>query len=590
MTLHWIAFLMLAVLAHSLVGLAAIWAGLGRRHWFIRLAVLGGVLGLGVPMGAYDLMLIFLTQSVVALVPLWIIGRGATGALDSGGQGPEGEALRRKRRPQFGLLDLLLATVVVAALVAFVVRVPGDVWDVWSLNLLLPLFELPDIGPLPLFDAPSPPWPYVVWTPAAPWIVFGLLGLWLGLSTLVAAWAALGRRPLRLRVLLVCLVPTSALMTAWLALMRASIRGRRLRDESGSSPERPARPRALTGVAGGGLVFLSLVIVVPLGGVYYALAKPMPIPQTVLPEDNAYPLLSQLAEQISRVQVPDTETATKAQLRAFVDQHGQVLDGVRTALLRPCQVPVEYTATEFVNRDPAAKRPLVLALRAEGKLAELEGRPADAARSYLTAVRLGHALGRGGLGSDALLGNAVAGIGVSGLRDVRKTLPPEEQGAVIRALRSLEAQREPAADVVNRDRVWEDQVYGWQCRLRALLDPESVGSRFEEMPYFEQARVRLLICELAIQMYRSEHGSPPERLTDLVPDYLSAVPQDPYGEGPLVYRRTGQDYLLYSVSTDGRDDGGLHAMWYWDPPADLFLDEPAEEEEESDPKVEGPAS
>ena len=169
MPFYWIVSLTLGILAHSLVGLVAIWTGLGRRHWSIRLAVLGGVLGLGLPIGAYDLMLIFLTQSVVALVPLWLIRWRASATLENEGRGPEGEASNRRRRPQFALLDLLLATVVVAALVAFAVRVPGDVWDVWSLNLLFPIFELPGYGPLPLF-VPSSPWPTIVWSPAAPWL------------------------------------------------------------------------------------------------------------------------------------------------------------------------------------------------------------------------------------------------------------------------------------------------------------------------------------------------------------------------------------------------------------------------------------
>ena len=42
----------------------------------------------------------------------------------------------------------------------------------------------------------------------------------------------------------------------------------------------------------------------------------------------------------------------------------------------------------------------------------------------------------------------------------------------------------------------------------------------------------------------------------LVPDYLAAVPIDPYSGRPLVYRRTGDGYLLYSVGLDGVDDGG----------------------------------
>ena len=34
------------------------------------------------------------------------------------------------------------------------------------------------------------------------------------------------------------------------------------------------------------------------------------------------------------------------------------------------------------------------------------------------------------------------------------------------------------------------------------------------------------------------------------------MPVDPYSGGPLVYRRAGDNYVLYSIGQDGDDDGG----------------------------------
>jgi hypothetical protein len=45
-------------------------------------------------------------------------------------------------------------------------------------------------------------------------------------------------------------------------------------------------------------------------------------------------------------------------------------------------------------------------------------------------------------------------------------------------------------------------------------------------------------------------------LAELHPRYLSAIPMDPYSGRPLVYRRVGDTYVLYSVGRDGKDDGG----------------------------------
>ncbi|HEY3282408.1 MAG TPA: hypothetical protein VGN26_09060 [Armatimonadota bacterium] len=67
----------------------------------------------------------------------------------------------------------------------------------------------------------------------------------------------------------------------------------------------------------------------------------------------------------------------------------------------------------------------------------------------------------------------------------------------------------------------------------------------------------LLAVTLALRAYRLERGAYPERLAQLVPRYLDAVPQDPFARsGDLRYRRSGSGYVLYSVGPDTRDDGG----------------------------------
>ena len=78
-----------------------------------------------------------------------------------------------------------------------------------------------------------------------------------------------------------------------------------------------------------------------------------------------------------------------------------------------------------------------------------------------------------------------------------------------------------------------------------------------------KAERRLLVAELAIKAYRIERGELPDRLDDLIPEYLPAVPTDPYTEekAPLIYRRTDDKYLLYSVGLNGRDDGGEKVYW-----------------------------
>jgi hypothetical protein len=71
----------------------------------------------------------------------------------------------------------------------------------------------------------------------------------------------------------------------------------------------------------------------------------------------------------------------------------------------------------------------------------------------------------------------------------------------------------------------------------------------------------LLTATFALRAYRLEKGTYPTTLEELVKTgYLKRLPVDPFAPVlglPLHYRRLSQDtYLLYSVGTDGVDDGG----------------------------------
>jgi hypothetical protein len=62
---------------------------------------------------------------------------------------------------------------------------------------------------------------------------------------------------------------------------------------------------------------------------------------------------------------------------------------------------------------------------------------------------------------------------------------------------------------------------------------------------------------LAAQRYRLANGELPDELNQLVPDYLDAVPADPFDGKPLRYaQRAEGGFVVYSVGSDETDDGG----------------------------------
>lgn len=73
-----------------------------------------------------------------------------------------------------------------------------------------------------------------------------------------------------------------------------------------------------------------------------------------------------------------------------------------------------------------------------------------------------------------------------------------------------------------------------------------------------QARMRLACAGAklmtALELHRLAYGAYPETLDALTPEFLKAVPEDPFNAAPFHYERTDQDYVLSSAGTDQKND------------------------------------
>jgi len=72
-----------------------------------------------------------------------------------------------------------------------------------------------------------------------------------------------------------------------------------------------------------------------------------------------------------------------------------------------------------------------------------------------------------------------------------------------------------------------------------------------------EARLALAKVTLALKLYKHQHGAYPEDLSALAPEILKAVPVDPFTGKPLIYRRVGNGFIIYSVGKDLTDNGGI---------------------------------
>ena len=72
-----------------------------------------------------------------------------------------------------------------------------------------------------------------------------------------------------------------------------------------------------------------------------------------------------------------------------------------------------------------------------------------------------------------------------------------------------------------------------------------------------ETRLELTLAAIALERHRRKHGSHPNTLNQLVPEFLSAVPVDWMDGKPLRYRLNPDGtFTLWSVNEDFKDDGG----------------------------------
>jgi hypothetical protein len=98
------------------------------------------------------------------------------------------------------------------------------------------------------------------------------------------------------------------------------------------------------------------------------------------------------------------------------------------------------------------------------------------------------------------------------------------------------------------------QQKGRRHRVLSVLAP----SLEKSMTAFDRANVDRAGIQVVIaaERYRIAHGRWPAHLSELVPDFLAAIPIDDFDGAALKYLVTGTGPIVYSAGCDGDDDRG----------------------------------
>jgi hypothetical protein len=316
---------------------------------------------------------------------------------------------------------------------------------------------------------------------------------------------------------------------------------------------------------------VGLLISLPAAYLYYPLARRVTSPHPPIPQPNGFSLLFDRVQKLnwSSVSQQAWDDPSPEGFRAYVETQRSQIAACRAALDLPWQVPFYIISPDQNARGDQIDRNQEMrtaarAFRAQSRVDAADGQIDEALEGALAAVRLGAKLENGNLLIDTLVGWAIASTGHGRLLTLLPQLDAEQCRRAAQELDRCDRDREPLGTIIARDEAWEQESNGWLGRMiiisRSLAKTDGAADLLTNCE-IGRKRTRtenaLLRCELAVRAFLLTTGKLPESLDQLVPKYLSAVPGDPWDDGPLKYRRADDGYQLYSIYLDGHDDGGL---------------------------------
>lgn len=561
----------LLVSLFSSVGLLALWAATSSRHWFLRASVLLAALSPLLLVPAYEpLLILALEAATVALgVKLW-------------------QWLAKTNRVQgtihFSLKSLLLLTPIVAVVTAIGTRIVVNMerqtlesWITITLNGMTSAVVVLLAAWIIVSTRRTIAWPIaamvcLVLAATLAWFdwLFPTLTQFVDVgwppdARMIASAVGAKAHPQLAWFVILPAVMLLALMGVALCLMAfapAAARAARPQSRPSLSPRLAASATA---------ILLALIAAFPLFTLWKLLNPPAPL-SFATPNPNGFERITAASRELtlSPILMTNIRPQTTAQLAAEVAKYASGFEQLRLGLSQDVRVREwpdgRKSFPKFNWSNDTAQRVTRQAARAlwmEAELAQRQNRHADAVRISRDILRLGAATSRDGTFVDYIVGRiALESMAHNSLYPSVAHLSPDECRAAITMLLDFDRAREPLEQVLERDRIWNQNALGWHGHLWHILEEiaplTARNQAIREAIQRSQAVRQLLITELAIRAYQVEHGALPNSLADLTQTLRGELLVDPFDASGRTFRyvRTGDSYLLYSVGNDGQDNQG----------------------------------
>lgn len=286
---------------------------------------------------------------------------------------------------------------------------------------------------------------------------------------------------------------------------------------------------------------LSLAAIVLLGaGLWLVLLRSGRLEPAPLPNPNGYDDFVE-AGRMLMADPAGYQDASIEELMAMVASNAPAIERLRQGLEKESRVPLEFTVDEATNWPAHAShfKALARAMCAEARLELKRNRPDEAAETCVQLIRFGSECARGGVLIHRLVGDAIESMGCAMLTEVNPELDADHCKQIADQLEDVLDQREPLDEVRQTELAWSRNVSGFRdwatmvVRTRSLkpfrtyLTP--VFARCEQL----EADSDRLLLQVASRAYELEKAHPPGSATDLVPEYLKAVPTNPVTGKPM---------------------------------------------------------
>jgi hypothetical protein len=279
---------------------------------------------------------------------------------------------------------------------------------------------------------------------------------------------------------------------------------------------------------------LAFVLFFPVAvflGAFIFLSEDLP-PLPPLPAQNGYEDLVKAGGMVTNNTL-DTDKMDQRQLSQLVSQDATALALARSALSNPCAVPTHFSTNYIADHlnDLINLRNLGIAFANEGRLMEMESHTTDAVHSYLDIIRLGDDASRGGVLVDENIGIALYQLGAAHLQKIVSQLDSPSSSQAAKELETMDAQRQAWDNVIQQEQGWSMRTFpGFRYDLVRIFSRRTMAASFQsgERNYaVAEQKQRQLMIDLAARAYTLDKGKSPTSASDLVPDYLKAVPVDP---------------------------------------------------------------